>query len=66
MSGDEEARAAAMRAYAAAFDRWSEQEQLLRLEGRAWESEGAHEMARICLAAWLAESRERVSGESRL
>ena len=41
--------------YAAAHDGWSEQEQLLMLEGRHIEAEGAHQYAVMVLRAWLAE-----------
>jgi hypothetical protein len=44
-----------MHQYAAAHDSWAEQEQLLALEGRIIEAEGAHQYARIVIRAWLAE-----------
>ena len=41
--------------YAAAHDRFSEQEQLLMLEGREIEAAGCREFAKRVLRAWLAE-----------
>ena len=49
------ARKAACRQYAEAHEVWAEQEQLLALEGRVIEAEGAHQFGRIVLRAWLAE-----------
>ena len=52
------ARFYAVRDYALAHDRWSEQEQLLMLEGRVIEAHGAREMARRILRAGLAEQED--------
>ena len=41
--------------YAAAHDAWSEQEQLLMLEGREIEAAGCRTAAQRVLRAWLAE-----------
>ena len=41
--------------YATAHDVWSEQEQLLALEGRNIEAVGARAYAQLVLRAWLAE-----------
>lgn len=49
------ARAEAVRQYAAAFDSWAEQEQLLMLEGREIEAAGCRVMAQRIARSWLAE-----------
>ena len=50
------ARNAAYR-YAAAYDRFAEEEQMHRLLGNWAEAERAHRYALICLRAWDAEVR---------
>lgn len=50
------ARGHAVRQYALAHDHMSELEQVLRLEGRVVEAEGAHAYAMLCLKAYLAET----------
>ena len=49
------ARKEACLQYAAAFEAWGEQEQLMALDSRHIEAEGAHQYARMVLRAWIAE-----------
>ena len=53
-----QAREAATRQYALAHDRWAEQEQLLKHEGREIEAAGARELGARVLRAWLAEQED--------
>lgn len=53
---DVAARGHVVRQYALAHDKFSEMEQLLHLEGREAEAEGAHEYALLCLQAYLNET----------
>ena len=54
------AREAALQAYAAAHDRFAEQEQRLRYSGMVIHAEGARVHARIVLRAWLAEQHDPI------
>ena len=53
---DIEARNAAMRTYAVAFDRFAEREQTHRLSENLAASEGAHQYAIWCMRAYRAET----------
>lgn len=52
---DMTARREAIRMYAAAYDRFAEQEQVLVAEGMYAEAQGAHEFAMWCLRAYRVE-----------
>ena len=52
---DASARSEAIRRYAAAYDRWATDEQLLIAEGHFPEAQGAHEYALWSLRAYRAE-----------
>lgn len=55
---DAQARASALRQYAAAHERFAEREQMAALKGEPYEQEGAHQFGLRLLRAWIAEQHD--------